>query len=265
MPKEVPAEIYDKNYYLTDNEGCKEYREGLDTHMHPKFERALKLSGSLQGKNILDIGCGRGELLYYCVLRGARALGVDYSAHAIQIADETISRLPPALRANAQAAVSDACVYDFPDQYDVVFILEMLEHLTEEQLKNTFKKVSLVLKKGGMLIISTPNIYYEKYLSPLKRFFDIPFKIVKIPLRILRGKYRPKNSNEVWHKIFCIWPNRGEINKLMHVNVITPAVLRKLLKGFKARVYCQDPSMNPLSLLAVRWWGRDIVAVAIKP
>ncbi len=264
MSKEVPAEIYDRNYYLSDNEGCREYAKGLDKHIHPKFARVFKLVGSLEGKNILDIGCGRGELLYYCVLRGAKAFGIDYSGAAVKIAQETILKLPIELRSKARAEVGDACLYDFPEKYDYVILLEMVEHLTQDQLVKAFQKVSSLLKKGGKLIISTPNFHYEKYLSPLKRLCDIPFKMIKEPLRILRGKYKPKNFKEVANRIFRVWVSRGEKNKMMHVNVITPARLKKYLKGFDAKVYCEDTSLNPLSLLTQRWWGRDIVAIAIK-
>ena len=91
---EVSPNIYDRNYFLTDNEGWREYQKGLDEYIHPKFSQALKIASPTRGERVLDVGCGRGELIYYCAKIGARALGIDYSKAAIDIANETIKKLP---------------------------------------------------------------------------------------------------------------------------------------------------------------------------
>lgn len=261
---EVPADIYDRDYYMTDNEGCREYAAGLDEHIHPKFKRALEIAPALAGQNILDIGCGRGELLYYCSKNGARSLGLDYSQAAIEIAHETIRRLPKELQPLARAEQADVSSYPFTDKFDTVFMLEIVEHLTEPQIRSTLNKINKILKPSGKLIITTPNIYYEKYLCPLKRTLDIPFKFLKEFFRVLRGKYKPRNFNEFARKVLRIIPDRGEKNKMMHCNVVTPARLKALLSDFDATVVCEDPSIAPVSLLLAKWWGRGIVAVARK-
>ena len=80
----IPPHIYTREYYLTDNEGCHEYAKGLDTHVHDKFERALRLANIQPGEHVLDVGCGRGELVYYAIRKDANhALGIDYSEAAI--------------------------------------------------------------------------------------------------------------------------------------------------------------------------------------
>ncbi|MBF0522851.1 MAG: class I SAM-dependent methyltransferase [Candidatus Omnitrophica bacterium] len=261
---EVPADIYDKNYYLTDNEGFREYTKGLDRQMHSKYQQALELGAPKAGDIVLDIGCGRAELVYYCAKRQCKALGIDYSQAAIDIAQGTLKQLPPELQKIARVQVADVVKTQFPDKYNVVFMIDIVEHMYDWQLQSAFEKINAILAEDGRLIISTPNYYYEKYLSPLKRMLDIPFLMVKIPLRVLRGKFKPTSFIEVVRKIFRVWPDRGATGKQMHVNVMTPGILRKYFKDFDAKVYCHDPSVNPLTFLLRKWWGREIVVIARK-
>lgn len=45
-------------------------------------------------------------------------------------------------------------------QYDLVFAFELVEHLTLDELRHWLEEVSLRLRPGGRLLITTPNIYY---------------------------------------------------------------------------------------------------------
>lgn len=259
--KIVSPELYDRNYYLTDNEGCREYAKGLDDHMHAKYVRALRLADPRPGQSVLDIGCGRGELVYYCAKRGARAFGIDYSAAAIDIARQTLQRLPSTAQAGAD--LGDVVTYPFKEQFDAIFMIDIVEHMYDWQLTEAFARIHKILKPGGRLIITTPNDYFERILLPAKRIFNLPFMPAKWGLRVLRGKYQPKSFGEFWSKCFRVRVDRASIAQT-HVNVLTPPRLRTLLKDFQADVRCEDHSVNPLSLMTQKWWGREIVAVATK-
>jgi 2-polyprenyl-3-methyl-5-hydroxy-6-metoxy-1,4-benzoquinol methylase len=260
----VDPALYDKNYFLTDNDGWREWEKGLDSKLHPKFKRALELAGSVAGKNVLDIGCGRGELIYYCVKNGSSALGIDYSQAAIEIANQTLKCLPLDLRQKAKVAVGNAESYNFTERYDLVFMIEVAEHIYDWQLREAVDRIKSILNPGGKLIIMTPNYLYEKWFSPIKRVANIPSNLFKWPLRIIRGKYRPKSFQDLFGKIFKVKVDRGELNRKMHVNVTTRAKLKSYLQDFDAKVYCTDHSKNLLSLIAKKWFGRDIEAIAIR-
>ena len=260
----VDPALYDKRYFLTDNDGWREWENGLDSNLHSKFRRALELAGPVAGKNVLDVGCGRGELVYYCVKKGASALGIDYSQAAIEIANQTLRRLPPGLKKKAKAAVGNAESYNFTERYDVIFMIEVAEHIYDWQLREAVSRIKSILNPGGKLIIITPNYLYEKWFSPIKRAVNIPSNLIKWPLRVIRGKYRPKSFRDLLGKIFRVKVDRGELNRKMHVNITTCARIRSYLQDFDAKVYCTDHSRNPLSLIAMKWFGRDIEVVAIK-
>jgi 2-polyprenyl-3-methyl-5-hydroxy-6-metoxy-1,4-benzoquinol methylase len=263
--KEIPPDIYTKQYYMTDNEGCWEYTKDLDANMHHKYKRPLELAEIKPDDHVLDIGCGRGELIYYALKQqAATAMGIDYSQAAIDLAQQTILRLPIDMQKKAEARVADVVQYTFPRKYDVIFMIDVAEHLFDWQLVATFQKIYELLNDNGRLILVTPNIYYEKYLQPLKKFLDIPFRLIKWPLRILRRKYKPKNFAELCQKIFSIKTDRGAVNRMMHANVLTPKRLKEFLSDFQTIIRCEDHSRNPISLLLCRYWGLNIVAVAKK-
>lgn len=260
----VDPALYSKEYFLTDNEGFDEWNKGLDSGIHDKFKKALRYGNPKRDDTVLDLGCGRGELIYYCAKRGIKILGIDYSTEGIALAREAMLRLPPGLRKLARAEVGDIGTFDFKDKYDIVFMIEVAEHMYDWQLKQAFRRIHGILKDNGRLIIMTPNYYYEKFLSPLKRTANIPLNLIKWPLRIIKGKYRNGGAWTGFKKIFRIVPDRGELNKKMHVNVTTPGILRKLLSDFDVKIECVDPSVNPINLIVKKWYGREIVAIAKK-
>lgn len=262
--KIVDPGLYTTDYFLTDNDGWREWEKGLDSNLHPKFKRALELAGPVAGKSVLDIGCGRGELIYYCVKNGASALGIDYSQAAIDIAAQTLQRLPLTLQQKIRVVVGNAESYHFTERYDVVFMIEVAEHVYDWQFRKTIDRIRSILNPGGRLIIMTPNYLYEKWFSPIKRITNIPSNLIKWPLRVIRGKYRARSPRDLFGRIFKVKVDRGELNRKMHVNVTTRAKLRSYLQDFDAIIYCTDHSKNLLSLIAMEWLGRDIEVIAIK-
>ncbi|MBN2482581.1 MAG: class I SAM-dependent methyltransferase [Candidatus Omnitrophica bacterium] len=259
--QKVPPTLYNKDYYLGDNEGYREYRQGLDQVMYEKYRLVLDIAAVKSGDTILDIGCGRGEIVYYCVQRGAKTLGIDYSPDAIGIAQETIDKLDESLRNNAKVCVADFTEYDFPDRYDTILMVEVFEHLYDWQIEKFIGKLKDILKDNGKLIITTPNYWYERYLYPAKRLINIPLNLLKLPKRMIKGKYRNKPLGGILSDVFKIFPHHNSLLHEMHVNVSSPAKIRKLFKGFRVHIQCKDYSQNPLSVLLQKRCGRQIIAV----
>ena len=79
----VPSGTYSREYFLTECNGHEEFQQG---RLPSRLQAALAIAGELKGKRILDVGCGRGEVVLYCLRQGAEACGVDYSADALVLA-----------------------------------------------------------------------------------------------------------------------------------------------------------------------------------
>jgi SAM-dependent methyltransferase len=109
---------------------------------------------------ILDVGCGNGMAAGLAARRnpGHRMIGVDWSAGSLRqarglglsVAQAGIEALPLA----SQAA-------------DVVIMSELIEHLVDTD--SALEEVSRVLKPGGSLLLSTPNLaaWYNRGLVAL--------------------------------------------------------------------------------------------------
>jgi SAM-dependent methyltransferase len=101
---------------------------------------------------ILDLGCGYGRLLLTLKHLGYRNLnGVDVSDEQVRLAGEL--GLPCVVRDDALSYLQG-----IPEgEVDVVFALDVLEHIPKESLLDLVSAVYRVLKPGGRFLIHVPN------------------------------------------------------------------------------------------------------------
>ena len=111
------------------------------------------------GQRVLDIGCGRGELVIHSALRGARAAGIDYSDAAVAIARGALASHPPDVQKRAAFALMDARRLEFADaSFDTAFMTDVVEHLAPPELAAALAEAQRVLRPGGRLVVHTsPN------------------------------------------------------------------------------------------------------------
>lgn len=109
--------------------------------------RFRRVSGKIgDGTNVLDVGCGyRGELLQTLSPRIASGRGIDISV------DDSASS------GNIELVGGDLLDgLPFPDAtFDVVVSLANIEHL--ENPEEVVKEIARVLKRGGVLLLTTPT------------------------------------------------------------------------------------------------------------
>jgi ubiquinone/menaquinone biosynthesis C-methylase UbiE len=152
---------------------------------------------------VLDIGCGRGEMLKLCSEHKVNAVGIDYSNAALRIAQNALEH-----DKKSRLVKANALTLPFLDtKFDIVFMMDIVEHLYNDELESSLKEVSRVLKPGGRLIVHTvPNLNYYLYVYPI---FRLMMKV--------GGKDLPKNPRErVYH---------GHV----HVNEQNKRSLKKIL------------------------------------
>jgi 2-polyprenyl-3-methyl-5-hydroxy-6-metoxy-1,4-benzoquinol methylase len=166
----VDPGVYTGEYYLTNCHGYEDFIVSRGRKVGPRFVKALSLAGDLRGKRVLDVGCGRGELVLQSALRGADAWGIDYAKAAVEIAERAIERDAgadvPADRVHI--AEMDVKALGFEDAYfDVVFMMDVVEHLYPHELAQTFEELHRTLRPGGLLVMHTsPNKTFEGATYP---------------------------------------------------------------------------------------------------
>ena len=101
-------------------------------------------------REVLDIGCGRGEFLSFARELGATARGIDLSEECVALCRHK----------GFEAEVSDLFVYltNLADgSLDGIFCSQVIEHLPVERLPEMIRLAVAKLTRNGVLAIETPN------------------------------------------------------------------------------------------------------------
>lgn len=112
-------------------------------------KKTVKLfSEILEGKSILDVGCGDGSFLINVSnsLGNSRLVGIDISSSVI-----------PSNINNIDFINKDIINFDLDEQFDIVFSDNVLEHIAYLDLSDHLSSIKKALKSNGTLIIIMPN------------------------------------------------------------------------------------------------------------
>ena len=112
--------------------------------------RAFLLGHVSAGDRVLDLGCGDGAFAAALVQAGADVTAVDVAAEAVRRARDRA----PGARVE-QVAEGAALPLD-EDAFDLVWAGETLEHVAD--VVGLLAEVRRVLRWGGMLLVTTPNL-----------------------------------------------------------------------------------------------------------
>jgi SAM-dependent methyltransferase len=103
---------------------------------------------ALDGRDVLDVGCGGGALVRGLVARGARAVGLEISEQQLGDAGATgIGRF-------VVGRAEDLPLHD--DSLDVVLFMRSLHHVPESSMLPALVDARRVLRPGGVVYVAEP-------------------------------------------------------------------------------------------------------------
>ncbi len=114
----------------------------------------------LDGKNVLDVGCGGGILSEGMAARGANVTGIDLSDRALKVAK--LHLLESGRQVEYRKITTESIAKEQPHHYDIVTCMEMLEHVPEPI--SIVKACANLTKPGGWVFFSTINRNPKSYL-----------------------------------------------------------------------------------------------------
>lgn len=121
--------------------------------LNPARVRFINERAELKGSRVADIGCGGGILTEALALNGAKAIGIDIAARALDVA-----RLH-GREAGVEVEYLESTAEDFAREHagscDVVTCMELLEHVPDPA--SVVQACSRMLKPGGHCFLSTLN------------------------------------------------------------------------------------------------------------
>jgi SAM-dependent methyltransferase len=228
-----------------------------------RLVRKLLLELAPRALEVLDAGCGRGELLADLsrALPGARLSGADVSSESRQSAE----RLCPA----AEIFALDLAAPDFESvhrdklgRFDVVICSEVLEHLDEDVV--AVRRLAQLLSPHGLLVVTVPGGKRSRFdeLIGHRRHYT------RRSLRALLGD-RDLRVERLWSWGFPFHNAYRSAVRLASRYAVSPTAepsaalgggLRERLLSRAYRLFGR--ALKPLYYANRRYWGEQLIAVA---
>jgi 2-polyprenyl-6-hydroxyphenyl methylase/3-demethylubiquinone-9 3-methyltransferase len=115
---------------------------------------------SLEGKRVLDVGCGGGILAESMAARGATVTGIDMGEAPLEVA--RLHLLESGQEVDYQRIPVEQLADEQPESFDVVTCMEMLEHVPDPS--SVVRACARLTKPGGHAFFSTLNRNPKSYL-----------------------------------------------------------------------------------------------------
>lgn len=179
-----------------------------------------------EGRRVLDVSCKRGEILQALRARGFAVQGTQFAADGPGVEGIPVDRGVDLLKGLPYPA----------DSFDVVILVEVIEHL--ENHRAAIGELARVLKPGGLLILTTPNVMriksrlhffltgyhktrrrfipFETPLSEAHRFHNYPMELPILHYMLLQNRLRIERLGRGGIKAFS-W--------ILYVLMVGPAAM----------------------------------------
>ncbi|GBL44992.1 3-demethylubiquinone-9 3-methyltransferase [Sulfuriferula multivorans] len=115
---------------------------------------------SLDGKTVLDVGCGGGILAESMTGRGAAVTGIDLAEKSLKVAK--LHLLESGASVDYRCIAVETLAAQLPASFDVVTCMEMLEHVPNPE--SVVRACAELVKPGGWVFFSTLNRNPKSYL-----------------------------------------------------------------------------------------------------
>lgn len=171
------TELYGNEHYWDARASAREglacsmwpsnvYNAAWDRRQKSLLDRAL---GRLDGRRMVDIGCGTGRMTRHFAVRGAKeSLGLDFSPETVRLAEAETARerahLPSSVHVHFRVADIRSSLGE--DSFDDAMTLGCVCTAchTEEELATALSNITRLVRVGGRVIVLEP-IHGSKLLS----------------------------------------------------------------------------------------------------
>ena len=130
----------------------------IHIYMQPVYEYICRKCR--REHNVLEIGCGSGSLLMALACQNdfggdaGEYVGIDFNPHVIEQAMERVQK--DGLK-NCRFICCDANDFSSKQEYDYIILSDVIEHLSDRELRKLMNTCHELLSEGGELVMHTPN------------------------------------------------------------------------------------------------------------
>jgi ubiquinone/menaquinone biosynthesis C-methylase UbiE len=152
-------------------EAYEQWAETFDTSASPivalESRHLEPMLPDVQGKRLIDVGCGTGRWLAWALARGARVAGADFSAEMLRVAARKPHLADRIVRADGlHVPFADACA-------DVVLCTLSLAYLAP--LESAMAELARLARSGGCVVVTDfhPNAIRSGWKRTFRNGSDV--------------------------------------------------------------------------------------------
>ena len=144
--------LYENYVSSGQSVGGQDGESSISAHDYPYFQQIIRQHvPANKNAAIADIACGHGALLQCLREAGyVNISGVDVSLEQVNLAHQLGVK-------EAVCGDMGGFLKDKAGAFDVVFLMDILEHLERGELFELLELVNFSLKEGGLVVIHVPN------------------------------------------------------------------------------------------------------------
>lgn len=141
----------------------------LEQGVHPKHRiinyNAFFVKNVSAGDKVLDIGCGNGVLTKAVASKAGQVVGIDFDRETLEFAKKHNNQ------ENITYILGDATVYPFKDEFDVMVLSNILEHI--EDRVAFLKKIKKIAPK---ILLRVPLLNRD-WVAVYKRELGLEYRL----------------------------------------------------------------------------------------
>ncbi len=186
-----------RNHYKEFAQYYDIYGQGFDYDIWFRYLQEISSINDFSGKEILDLGCGTGNLLVKFAKKSANVTGVDLSNEMLSITADKLHRF----KNNALLIQKDIAVFKQDKKFDFIYsTCDTVNYLSSESFLSMLRNVSDMLSDGAVFTFDLLNQTFFEQLGKKDNYvFDsVKFKFKRkiednkliTNVRIIDGKTR---------------------------------------------------------------------------
>jgi ubiquinone/menaquinone biosynthesis C-methylase UbiE len=193
---EKERQFHDRWAATIDVDGIQ-VRDYFEACTAPENRFIIDRLGDVNGKRLLDLGCGAGENSVYFAMQGADCVASDYSPGMVTVALELAAKY----HVTIAGATVNAMSLDFPDNsFDIVYAANLLHHLPDPQA--CIREMHRVLKPGGKACFWDPLTHnpminiYRRMATSVRTEDETPLDINIT--KFIRSQFSHTDTDTFW-------------------------------------------------------------------